>query len=343
MKRKATAFSDILKISSVASALLLSAVGGLSPSHAAERVFKFGAPFPTGSSLHKGMLKFKEVVEAESSGRIEIDLYPDSKLGDIAGLLTRLQDGSVDMALLGISTAADVKGGSALNIGALPFLYKDRKWVAKISNGPIYQQIFDDFAKESNIRIFASYGERLPRAFQTVRGPVRVPSDLKGMRIRVAPIDIYVETNKAFGAVPVRADINVTYELFKNGSIDGQENGIELALPLKLYEVAKYFTEVDYAPSLATWYSTETVWKSLTPADKEIFIKAAKAGGEVITGLSKTQAHDGIEKLKAEGVIVTQPDTEAFREAVKDIYKRYEGKSWPNGLVAKIKALQEQQ
>jgi TRAP-type C4-dicarboxylate transport system substrate-binding protein len=289
------------------------------------------------------MLKFKEVVEAESSGRIEIDLYPDSKLGDIAGLLTRLQDGSVDMALLGISTAADVKGGSALNIGALPFLYKDRKWVAKISNGPIYQQIFDDFAKESNIRIFASYGERLPRAFQTVRGPVRVPSDLKGMRIRVAPIDIYVETNKAFGAVPVRADINVTYELFKNGSIDGQENGIELALPLKLYEVAKYFTEVDYAPSLATWYSTETVWKSLTPADKEIFIKAAKAGGEVITGLSKTQAHDGIEKLKAEGVIVTQPDTEAFREAVKDIYKRYEGKSWPNGLVAKIKALQEQQ
>lgn len=322
--------------------VLFAALIAAAPSPAAERVLKFGAPFPSGSSLHKGMLAFKDAVESKSHGRIEVDLYPDSRLGDIAGLLTRLQEGSVDLALLGISTAADVKGGSALNIGALPFLYKDRKWVEKISNGPIYQQIFDDFAKVSNIRIFASYGERLPRAFQTVRGPVRVPSDLKGMRIRVAPIDIYVETNKAFGAIPVRSDINTTYELLKNGTIDGQENGIELAIPLKLYEIAKYWVEVDYAPSLATWYSTETVWNSLGREDQQLLIDAAKAGGEVITALSTEQARTGIEKLKAEGVMISNPDVEAFRSAVKDIHKRYEGRFWPEGLVARIKGLQEQ-
>ena len=323
-------------------ALCLSAVFlSTSSARAADRVLSFGAPFPVGSSLHKGMLKFKDVVEAESKGRYQIDLYPAGQKGDIFGLLDRLQADTVDMALLGISTAADVKGGAALNIGALPFLYKNRKWVETVSNGPLYQQIFDDFAKASNIRIFASYGERLPRGYQTTRGPVIKPADLKGMRIRVAPIDIYVEANKAFGAIPVPADINITYEYFKNGTIDGQENGLELAIPLKLYEVAKFWTDLDYAPSLATWYSTEKVWKSLGEEDRKIFIKAAQAGGEVITALSKDIAKSGAEKLQQEGVLVSQPDEAAFRDAVKDLYKKYEGKMWPEGLVARIKALQE--
>lgn len=311
-------------------------------SYAADHVFKFGAPFPTGSSLHKGMLKFKEVVEAGSNGRIQIDLYPDAKLGDLAALMKGLHENTVDISLLGISTAADLPGGSALNIGALPFLYKNRAWVEKISNGPIYQQLFDDFAKVSNLRIFASYGERLPRAYQTLKGPIRKPEDLKGMRIRIAPIDIYADANRAFGAIPVKGDITTTYAMFQKGEIDGQENGIELAIPLKLYEVAKYFTEVDYAASLATWYTTEKIWQSLSPADRELMIKAAKAGGEVITSQSKSQREAGLAKLKAEGVIVTEADEPAFREAVKDLYKKYEGKAWPEGLVAKIRALQEQ-
>ena len=56
---------------------------------------------------------------------------------------------------------------------------------------------------------------------------------------------------------------------------------------------------------------------------------------------SKEISRSGFETLKQEGVLVSQPDEAAFRDAVKDLYKKYEGKMWPEGLVAKIKALQE--
>lgn len=305
------------------------------------REFSFGAPFPTGSNLHQGMQKFAEVIAAERAGRLRINLFPDSSLGDISGLLKRLQDGSVDFSLLGIGTAADLEGGAALNIGFLPYLFKDREWAAHICNGPIFHAMYDDLAKASKVRVFASYGERLPRSFNTTRGPIMRPEDLKGMRIRIAPIDVFMAGTRALGAEPVPTDLNEMYAGLVDGSLDGQENGLELTLAYKLYEVAKFWAVTDLAPSLATWYAHEPVWQSLSAEDRALFKRAAQAGGEVITRLSKQINRDGLETLRAAGVTISFPDIAAFREALKDLYLRYEGRVWPPGLVAQIRAMQD--
>ncbi len=307
----------------------------------AARRITFGAPFPRGSNLHRGMETFAAVVEAESEGRVKVLLHPAGELGDISGLLARLQDGSVDLALLGIGTAADLPGGAALNLGFLPFLFRDRKWAARICNGPIFRPMFDALAEASRVRVFASYGERLPRSFHTTRGPIRRPEDLRGMRIRVAPIDVFMVGTRALGAEPVATDLNEMYAALRDGRIDGQENGLELTLAYKLYEVAKYWMVTDLAPSLATWYAHEPVWHSLGQDDRALLVRAAKAGGEVITRLSADINRAGLELLREHGVTVTAPDVAAFREALKDVYRHYEGRVWRDGLVHEIRRLQE--
>ena len=70
-------------------------------------------------------------------------------------------------------------------------------------------------------------------------------------------------------------------------------------------------------------------------------IKAAKVGGEAMTKAGEELEKQGLELMKQHGLIVTQPDRDAFREALKDVYKAYEGKLWPVGLVDKIRAMQK--
>jgi TRAP-type C4-dicarboxylate transport system substrate-binding protein len=304
------------------------------------RELRFGAPFPSGSNLHTGMKKFAEVMAEESGGRLMVQLFPDSQLGDISGLLKSLQAGTVDIALLGIGTAADLPGGAALNIGFLPYLFRSREWAAQICNSPLFHGMYDQLAQASNVRVFASYGERLPRAFHTVRGPIVRPADMRGMKIRIAPIDVFAVGTRALGAEPVPTDLNEMYDALADGRIDGQENGLELTLAYKLYEVAKYWSVTDLAPSLATWYTHERLWQTFDAADRDIFKRSAKAAGEVITRLSKEINRDGLAVMRAAGVTITNPDIPAFRDALKDLYLHYEGRVWPHGLVEKIRALQ---
>ncbi len=92
--------------------------------HAADLTLRFGTPFVTNSNLHKAMEKFAEVVAKESGGKIKVQVYADSQIGDIQQLIAGMQLGTVDMAYLGVGNSGQLKDCGALNIGYLPYLFK---------------------------------------------------------------------------------------------------------------------------------------------------------------------------------------------------------------------------
>ena len=174
----------------------------ISTASAAELSLRLGGPWASGSNLQKGMEKFAEVVGAETQGRIQVKVYADSQLGDIQQLLTGVQLGTVDMAYLAIGNAGQLKGGAPLNVAYVPHLFKSKRQATEALNGPIFSEMYEVVAKEAGVRIFAVYGARSPRAVQTSRGPIRKPEDLKGMRIRIPPIELLRASMK----VPVIVD-----------------------------------------------------------------------------------------------------------------------------------------
>jgi len=303
--------------------------------------FRLGSPWPVTSNLHAGLVKFAEEIDKRSNGQMKILVYPDSQLGDIQALINGLQTGTVDMSYLAIGNANVLKGGQQLNLAYVPYLFKSKAAAEEIANSPIFQKMYDDVAAQSAVRIFAVYGQRSPRGVQNSKHAVVKPEDMKGLKIRIPPIDGMRAFVGTLGAQGVVMGLGDTYQAIARGQVDGHENGIDAAIAFKWYEVAKQWSETAHMYETAAWYMQEKHWQSLTPAQKQMFIDAAKAGGMVMTKLGEDIERTGLETMKANGVTVSQPDRAAFQEALKDVYKQYEGKVWPAGAVEQIRAMQK--
>jgi len=307
---------------------------------AADLVLRLGTPFVTGSNLHKGAEKFAALVAQQSQGHVKVQVYPDSQIGDIQQLISGMQLGTVDMAYLGVANAAQLKGGQPLNVSYLPYLFKSKDKATEVLNGPIFQEMYEVLAKQSGLRIFAVAGARSPRAIQTVRGPIKKPEDLKGMRLRIPPIDMFRAAFETLGVKVVPLGLSDVYMALSRGQVEGQDNGFDLSLTFKWHEVAKYWSATDHVYDTGAWYITEKRWQSLTPDQRAMFKRSATAGGKVATDLGEEFDRKGMEELKKAGVTYVVPDIAAFRDAWKDVYKQYEGKVWPAGLVDRIRAAQ---
>ena len=324
-------------MSRVAWVLAVACVVIFGTASAAEVTLRLGGPWTTGSNLHKGMEKFAQSLAADSKGRYEVKVFPDSQLGDIQQLLTGIQIGTIDLAYLAIGNAGQLKGGAPLNVAYVPHLFGSKQQATDTLNGPIFTEMYEAVAKGAGVRIFAVYGARSPRAVQTVKGPIRKPADLEGMRIRIPPIDMLRASMEAAGAKPVPMGLSDVYMALSRGTVDGQENGFDAAIQFKWHEVAKFWSATDHVFEVAAWYMNERKWQSLKSEDRELFRRAAKAGGQVATDLGEALDREGIETLRKNGVVYVVPDMAAFNAAWADIHKPYEGKVWPAGLVERIR------
>ena len=320
-------------------ALLLTATASVNL--AADLTLRFGTPFVTNSNLHKAMEKFAEVVARESAGKIKVQVYADSQIGDIQQLIAGMQLGTVDMAYLGVGNSGQLKGCGPLNVSYLPYLFKSKRAAEYMLNGPIFQELYEQCAQSAGVRIFAVGGDRSPRAIVTTKGPIRKPEDLNGMRLRIPPIPIFRDTFEAVGVKVVPLGLNEVYMALSRGQVDGQDNGFDLTLSFRFHEVSKFWSATDHCYDVGAFYVSERKWKTFTPEQKVLFKRAAAEGGKLATQLGEELDKRGLEELKKAGVNYVVPDKAAFEKAWSNVYKNYEGKVWPDGLVQRIKAAQK--
>ena len=308
---------------------------------AADLTLRFGTPFVTNSNLHKAMEKFAEVVARESGGTIKVQVYADSQIGDIQQLIAGMQLGTVDMAYLGVGNSGQLKGCGPLNVSYLPYLFKSKRAAEDMLNGPIFQELYEQCAQSAGVRIFAVGGDRSPRALVTTKGPIRKPEDLNGMRLRIPPIPIFRDTFEAVGVKVVPLGLNEVYMALSRGQVDGQDNGFDLTLSFRFHEVSKFWSATDHVYDMGAFYVSERKWKTFTPEQKALFKHAAVEGGMLATQLGEELDKRGLEELKKAGVTYVVPDKAAFEKAWSNVYRNYEGKVWPDGLVQRIKAAQK--
>ena len=307
----------------------------------ATRQLKFNTFSVTGSPWHKAMLKFADIVKDQTRGEIEILVYADAQLGDMTQSLTGMRTGSLDMAYFDCGVASFLKEYQAMQIAWYPYLFKSKKDASRILNSSMIFDYIDSATKKSGIRIIAIAGDRSPRAVNTIKGPIMKPDDLKGMKLRMAGIPIFLEMAKAWGAKPTPMGMSEIYMALKQGVVDGQDNGFDLSIPPKFYEVAKYWSATDHVYSVTGWYIAEKVWTSLTEAQRKIFHSAALDAGKVATDEVEKLDQDGVDTLKKAGCTYVVPDREAFAKATANLHKEFEGKLWPEGWVEKIKGMQK--
>ncbi len=305
------------------------------------KVIKIATIQAAGGPWEAAMNRFKDIVEKGTNGDLQVKVYTDGQLGDAMQMMTGLQLGAIEMVVQGATSGSFVKGGEPLQVMFVPYLFKNGDMAEKVLNSPELEKIYDQTAKASGMRLVGVWGLRSPRALQTTKGPIKEPSDLKGMRIRIPPIPLLEDTFKAYGAQITSTGMLEIYNSLARGNIDGQDNGFDLSFPLKFHEVAKYWSATDHVREILGWYVGEQFWQGLTPDQQKIIREATKEAGAVATKLQREADAKSKAAMIAAGVNFTEPDKAAFADAVKDLYKKYEGKVWPDGLVARIRAMQE--
>jgi tripartite ATP-independent transporter DctP family solute receptor len=324
--------------------LLAAAVAGLSattPVSAQTRTIKLATIALANSPWHKAMMRFKEVVEAESKGRIAVSLYTDGQLGDIGGLMSAMQLGTVEMSYYGAPSIIQLRGAEALNIMYMPYLFKSAESAERIQNNEEFRAIYDRIAETAGVRVVGAWGQRSPRAIQSTKGPITTPEQVRGMRLRVPPILMLKATFEKLGAQISPMGMLEIYNALSRGTVDGQDNGFDLSVPARFHEVAKYWSATDHVFELVAFFASERFWKGLPAEDRALIEKAGKEAGAVTTELTRKLDQEAVEMLKAAGVDYVVPNRDAFRAALAGLEKENEGNAWPAGMAERIRKLQE--
>ncbi|MDD5313327.1 MAG: DctP family TRAP transporter solute-binding subunit, partial [Dehalococcoidia bacterium] len=187
------------------------------------------------SSWAKGAHLFADLVKERSGGRIQITVYPNAELagGDQVKELTMLQDGSINFTYLSNLLYSNLDQSFAAI--SMPWLFTDYAQVDTALSGPAGNLLLKE-AEDHGI-VGLAYGENGFRQLTNSRLPVRMPDDLRGLKIRIPNVELYKSIYKALGATPITMNFGEVFGALKQGQIDGQENPIDIIVSSRLYEV----------------------------------------------------------------------------------------------------------
>ncbi len=270
-------------------------------------------------AFHVAAEKFKELVEKNSQGALTVTIFPNAKLGDERTLLERMKMGIVDAGI--ITNGPIINFVPSFGVIDLPFLFRDPNHAYKVLDGSIGQKLMADLEAQGWKGL--AFAERGFRNLTNSKRPVKTPEDVKGLKIRVMQNPVYVDSFKALGANAVPMAWTEVLTALQQGTVDGQENPLNVIMAFKLYETQKYLSITRHAYAPAPIIMSMNTWKKLTPAQQAIVKKAAQDAAEFERAWDNKMEAEWLKDLKAKGMVVATPDLKAFRAAVKPVYDAY--------------------
>lgn len=188
---------------------------------------------------HAFALVFKSMVEANTNGKVAVELFPNNALGDTKATMEMCKTGSLEMVIT-TGTAASLY--PAVQVIFLPYVFKSDEiawWI--FDQSQFWKDMSSDFEKKTGMKIIA-VGQNGTRHFTNNKHAIHSPADMKGLKFRVMQSPIYVKMVEAMGAAATPLASGEIYTACQTGVVDGQENPIWNIAANKWYEVQKYIT-----------------------------------------------------------------------------------------------------
>jgi len=284
--------------------------------------------------------KFADLVYQKTGGEIKINIYPDSQLGGLLEIYAGLKMGTIDMACENVGTYGWVKEAQILQIEGVHYLFKNYDHMKRVFQSNLFQEIFKDLEPKTGVVVMAVNGYCPPRQLTTTNKPVWNVNDLKGMKIRIPEAPITQTAFRTWGASTVVVPFADLYMALKTGVAEGQDNGIITIRKKSLYEVQHYLMLMDYVPEIKAWMVSKKKWDSFSGETKKILTECAEEAGNYYTSLIQKEEAEDLEFLTTKMRVIV-PDRDSFRKALNGVFeKKFEGKIWPKGLIAQIKAME---
>jgi tripartite ATP-independent transporter DctP family solute receptor len=276
-----------------------------------------------------GSDEFRKRLLALDDKPFVVDERGSGALGSENAILAAARSGAVDMAVISGGVVSSVV--PELGVFDIPFLFRDAAHAKAVAQGPVGAMIATKFA-DKGLTLLA-LGKQGFRNVTNSRRPIRTPDDLKGLKIRVIPNDVYLMTFKALGAEVVPMEFPLVYAALKDGRLDGQENPLPTITNSRFYEVQKYLTLSGHFFAPIAFVANRAMFEQLDPSDQAALITAAKAAAEV-TWQAQLDGSN-LEQLRNGGMeIIEKVDRQPFVDAVKPLEGEFEKRFGKDLLVA---------
>ena len=289
-------------------------------------VIKFSHVVTNDTPKGKGALKFKELAEKYTGGKVRVEVYPNSTLYKDKEEMDALNSGAVQ--ILAPSTAKfrpiGVPEFEALD---LPYVFDGDAGYEKVVNGPIGRGLLKKLeAKGITGMAFWDNGFHMVSA----NTPLLMPADFQGLKIRISGSKIADLYFRALGALPQILAFSEVYQALQTGVVDGCENTPSNYYTQKFFEVQKHITVSNHAHLQYAVITNTKFWSGLPPDIRAQLDKAMTEASEYTNSIAKQENADSLVKIKASGKTtlhyLTPAQVTAWKAAFKPVYKEAEGR-----------------
>jgi tripartite ATP-independent transporter DctP family solute receptor len=306
---------SVQRIVTIVAALWLAAASTIAVAREFRAADTQAEDYPTVQALHF----MGSMIAERSGGRDQIRVFHSRQLGEEKETIEQTRAGAIDLnrtngALIGNFVPA-------MNVLAMPFLFRSIEHLQKVLDGPIGNEILNSFEPYGFVGL-AFYDSGARSIYNSVR-PVRTLADIKGLRLRVQQSALMSDMVRALGAEPVELPYGQVITGLATKLIDGAENNWPSFVTTDHYKFAGYYTLTEHTMSPEVLVMSKKAWESLSAEDRKLFRDAALQSNLFMRAKWKDLEQSSRQRAEAARVtIVADFDRRPFEAAMTGIYEK---------------------
>ena len=277
------------------------------------------------------------VIAEKSGGRHQIKVFHSRQLGEEKETIEQTRAGAIDLNRTNVALIGTFV--PAMNVLAMPFLFRSIEHLQKVLDGPIGNEILGSFEPYGFVGL-AFYDSGARSIYNSVR-PVRSVADMKGLRLRVQQSELMSDMIKALGAEAIELPYGQVLTGLATKLIDGAENNWPSFVTTDHYKYAGFYTLTEHTMSPEVLVMSRKAWESLSAEDRKIFREAAKRSSEFMREKWKNLEDQSRAQARAADVtIVTDFDRKPFEAAMTGIYAKAQRDPAAAQLIERIRKVE---
>ena len=288
------------------------------PAGAQNRQFSFAYDQPPTTAYGIAANIFDAKLKELSGGKMSINQFPGAQLGQEPVMLQKMRSGDIDFVITSTANASTL--APQAGVFSLHFLFRDQAHLAKALADPGISQAFRAMVKDQvqGAQVLGLLTMGMRNMYSKTE--VKSVDDIKGKKVRVQATKTEDTHFPAYGAQTVHMPFGDVYTSLQTGVVNVAENGVNVYLANKHYEVAPVLSMTEHeANNNCIWVSDKT-WNSLTPEQQKWVQAAADEVSRTEPMLALKLEKDSGDKLKTLGVkVVENVDKSGFMKAAAPI------------------------
>jgi C4-dicarboxylate-binding protein DctP len=290
-------------------------------------IIKFSHVVSPDAPKGKAALRFKELAETYTNGKVKVEVYPNSSLYKDKEELEALQLGSAQILAPSISKFGPL-GVKEFDVFDLPFLMTDDARARQMYASPMMAELNKKLEAKSVLPL--ADWDNGAHVYTCSKRPLIMPDDFKGLKMRIQASKVLDAVARELGAIPQAMAFSELYQALQTGVVDGEDNVPSNILTQKFYEVQKYLTVSYHGRLTYALITNAKFWEGLPEDIRAPLTRAVTESTDFFNETAARDNADALEKISASGKIqvhiLTNAEKKAWITKLMPVHKEMESR-----------------